>query len=92
MGRPDREVRTDVRAATNRTLDRFGGFRAPLPLRAKRAPITAPPSPVLESPQEYTSFTGTPIFSRDPFPSNLGVDSDDMEATVADLIYESSYE
>ena len=93
MGRSDREVRPSVRAATNRSLDRFGGVRAPLPPRAKpRAPITAPPSPILESPQEYTSFTGTPVFSRDPFPSDSGVDSDDMEATVADLIYGSSFD
>lgn len=49
------------------------------------------PSPILESPQEYTSFTGTPVFSGDPFPSNSDVDSDEMEATVADIIYDSSY-
>ena len=33
------------------------------------------------------------MFSGNPFPvgSNSGIDSDEMEATVADLIYESSY-
>jgi len=31
------------------------------------------------------------VFSGDPFPSNSGVDSDEMEATVADIIYDSSY-
>ena len=49
------------------------------------------PSPTLESPQEYTSFSGTPVFSGNPFLSSFGVDSDDMEATVADIIYDSSY-
>ena len=73
-------------------LERFGGFRAPAPPRAPTgAPTLSVPSPILESPQEYTSFTGTPVFSGDPFPSNSGVDSDEMEATVADIIYDSSY-
>ena len=49
-------------------------------------------SPIIESPQEYPSFTGTPVFSNDPFPSNSGVDADDIEATVADLIYASSFD
>ena len=93
MGRPDREVRTSIRDATNKSLDRFGGFRAPAPPREQpRAPTVAVPSPIIESPQEYTSFTGTPVFSNDPFPSNSGVDADDMEATVADLIYASSFD
>ena len=56
------------------------------PLQA-RSPNISIPSPIPESPQEYTSFTGTPVFSSNPFPSDSGVDSDDMEATVADLIY-----
>lgn len=73
-------------------LERFGGFRAPAPPRAPTgAPTLSVPSPILESPQEYTSFTGTPVFSGDPFPSNSDVDSDEMEATVADIIYDSSY-
>ena len=61
------------------------------PLQA-RSPNISIPSPIPESPQEYTSFTGTPVFSSNPFPSDSGVDSDDMEATVADLIYGSSYD
>ena len=33
---------------------------------------------------KYTSFTGTPVFGT-------GVDPDNMEATVADIIYDSVY-
>ena len=71
--------------------DSHGWNVAPLQTRSSNLSI---PSPIPESPQDYTSFTGTPVFSGNPFPadSDSGIDSDDMEATVADLIYGSSYD
>ena len=74
--RVERSVRNTTRGATNVLLDRFNGFR--------NAAAPSIPSPILESPQQYTSFTGTPVFGT-------GVDPDNMEATVADIIYDSVY-
>ena len=76
QGRVERSVRSTTRGATNVLLDRFNGFR--------NAAAPSIPSPILESPQQYTSFTGTPVFGT-------GVDPDNMEATVADIIYDSVY-
>ena len=77
QGAIEREVRSTTLNKTNASLDRYGGARG------RPAPPSVP-SPILESPQPYTSFTGTPMFST-------GVDSDDMEATVADIIWDSSF-